>query len=577
MNNLQDDLIQAHRDGRFLDTVYELFLRLPVQEKKDLTDALVDLHNTSTIDVVAAFSVLRHASEPPDFFLTRHIFESVLPELNADVLGVMRCVIHLTKEAGQDLAAGTLIDPYIKFCVKSPLRAYEAIELIQKDTQSLADLLAPTLIAGARHNVVLYTQKAIEFSKHSDVEVRKQAVFSLGRIQYQTKKVLVNMAMKLIAETVALENDDHLLGNAVKSAFDIYKQNPSTVGQVTTIFGNALEKGADITLHAASEVFGFYTDDIPPSLLDVLLKYLVNVQSKNNRTLDIMDYGIEKLLATKNNQNVMIVFLERLLRKGVIEIGTFDSTTRLLCENGNGLLNRLTTRWLLKGEHALCAALYDIIRAARDKNLILSIDSHELTQKDSTHLIFLARKAIGYLFFYPVTATSIVLSLLPLAEDGQTKSAIIQLIFDPLLLSYNQVEDCLKKQCDMGDTDVKAAAQQAIQMYEEYVENIRNATNLSEHHPPMTNREAFMRHYSRQMQQSMREAEKQSLFRQLAKKSVLLYGRKSINYVGGPDAQNRRMEMELKKHSFSIEMPRLQNIDSFGLDYLLSIFRSEYI
>ena len=103
MNNLQDDLIQAHRDGRFLDTVYELFLRLPVQEKKDLTDALVDLHNTSRIDVVTAFSAFRNAPENPDFFLTRRILEAVLPELNADVLSVVKCVIHLTKEAGQDL------------------------------------------------------------------------------------------------------------------------------------------------------------------------------------------------------------------------------------------------------------------------------------------------------------------------------------------------------------------------------------------------------------------------------------------------------------------------------------------
>ena len=115
MNNLQDELIQAHRDGRFLNTVYELSLRLPEQEKKDLTEALVNLHNTSTIDVVAAFSALRHASEHPDFFLTRHVLEDVLPELNADVLSVMKCVIHLTKEAGQDGVAGMLIDPYIRF------------------------------------------------------------------------------------------------------------------------------------------------------------------------------------------------------------------------------------------------------------------------------------------------------------------------------------------------------------------------------------------------------------------------------------------------------------------------------
>ena len=180
MNNLQDELIQAHRDGRFLNTVYELSLWLPEQEKKDLTKALVDLHNTSTIDVVAAFSALRNTPENPNFLLTRHVLEDILPELNADIPSVMRCVIHLTKEAGQDGVAGMLIDPYIKFCAKRPPRAYEAIELIQKDTPSLVNLLASTLIAGARHNVTLYAQKAIELSQHS--RACHQLVCTPGRL-----------------------------------------------------------------------------------------------------------------------------------------------------------------------------------------------------------------------------------------------------------------------------------------------------------------------------------------------------------------------------------------------------------
>ena len=547
------------------------------RREKDLTDALVDLHNTSTIDVVAAFSVLRHASEPPDFFLTRHIFEGVLPELNADVLSVMKCVIHLTNEAGQDLASHTLIGPYIEFCTKISSRPHEALKAIQEDSDGLMDLLSPTLVAGARCNVVLYTQKAIEFSGHSDLEMRKRAIFSLGRIQYQTKKMLMNMSIKLIAETVALENDDHLLGNAVKSAFDIYKQNPSAVGPVTAVFSDALDKGSEITLNAASEIFGFYTDDIPQTLLNILLKYLVDVQPEHKGTLDNIDFGLEKLLTAENTQDAAIAFLERLLTKSGIEMEVLDSAVRMFLQNKNGLLNRLMTRWFLGGEPALCTALHDIVRAAHDKNPILSIASHEVTQKDLTHLVFLSRKAVGYLFSYPVTATNIVLSLLPLAEDEQTKSAIIQLIFDPLLLSYSQVGDYLRKQCDIGEPDVKAASQQAIQMYEEYVENIRSAINLSEHHPPTANREAFMRHYSRQMRQSMQKAEQQSVFLQLAKKSVLLYGNKSINYIGSPHAPNRRTEMTLKKHSFSVEVPRLENIDPLGLHYILSVFRHERI
>ena len=578
MNNLQDQLIQAHRDGGFLDTVHELSLRLPEQEKKDLTDVLVDLHNTSTIDVVAAFSVLRHASEYPDFFLTRHILEGVLPELNADVLSVMKCVIRLTKEAGQDGAANGLIDPYIQFCAQSPLRAYEAIELIQKDTQSLVDLLAPTLIAGARRNVTLYAQKAIEFSQHSNIEVRKQAVFSLGRIQYQTKKILVNMVMNFIVETVEQEDNDLLLNRAVGAAFDIYRQNSSTVDQVASVFRDALEKGTDLTLHAASEVFGFHSDKIPPPLLDVLVKHLANVQPEPQQTLRNIDRGLERLFATENTRDTAVAFLEQLLTNGGVEIEIFDIAMRRLLRNENGLLNRLMTRWFLGGEQALCRAIEQIIKLSHDKKLILAAEPGELTNADSTHLIFLARKAIGYLFFHPVTATSILLSLLPFTKDEQTISATTQMIFNPLLLNYpGQVGGYLEEQSNTDNPSIKSVSREAIQTYKKYIEDMRGVEKLLEHRPPVTHHEVFIRHYSRQVQRDMREAEKHAVFTQIAKKSVLLYGTKSINYVGEPFTQNRRMEIPLPKYSFSMKIPRLHNIDPFSLDYMLHIFRHEKV
>ena len=177
MNDLRDKLIQAHKDNRFLDIVYELSLR----DRDNVVKVLRDLHNTSTIDIVTAFRMLRKNRSGADFFLTRRMLDSVLPELDAAVLPVMECVIHLTKEAGQDLAAGTLIDPYIEFCAKTPSRPHEALGLIEENTLALMDLLGPTIIAGARHDVVLYTQKAIELTKHPDLEVKKTRCFFSGK------------------------------------------------------------------------------------------------------------------------------------------------------------------------------------------------------------------------------------------------------------------------------------------------------------------------------------------------------------------------------------------------------------
>ena len=59
------------------------------------------------------------------------------------------------------------------------------------------------------------------------------------------------------------------------------------------------------------------------------------------------------------------------------------------------------------------------------------------------------------------------------------------------------------------------------------------------------------------------------------KRSVLLYGRRSITYVEGPNDVRRPVEMELKGHSFTFELPRMEILDPIGLDFMLRVFRIE--
>ena len=79
------------------------------------------------------------------------------------------------------------------------------------------------------------------------------------------------------------------------------------------------------------------------------------------------------------------------------------------------------------------------------------------------------------------------------------------------------------------------------------------------------------------MSESFKEAEKKSVILSLVSKSVLLYGRKSINYVYGSDGKSNRMEIPLHSHGTEMEIPQLENIDPFGLEYMIRIFRAEQI
>jgi len=80
---------------------------------------------------------------------------------------------------------------------------------------------------------------------------------------------------------------------------------------------------------------------------------------------------------------------------------------------------------------------------------------------------------------------------------------------------------------------------------------------------------------SETMSESMRAAEKQSIFLHLVTRSTLLYGNKSVFYMSAGDGASQRMEMPLTSHGVSIDFPRMDNIDPHGLDYMLRVFRAE--
>lgn len=118
---LRNRLLDAIRGGHFLEAVYG-GLRSEEGGADRLSGEIIKLHNEGLIDAVVEFGALRNPGlGGPDFFLTRYVFEKALPYLNSSVGAVMPCILVLCKEAGQDLAAGTIFNAYVDFCTKEGL------------------------------------------------------------------------------------------------------------------------------------------------------------------------------------------------------------------------------------------------------------------------------------------------------------------------------------------------------------------------------------------------------------------------------------------------------------------------
>jgi hypothetical protein len=209
-------------------------------------------------------------------------------------------------------------------------------------------------------------------------------------------------------------------------------------------------------------------------------------------------------------------------------------------------------------------------------DVTLEIDPDELKSAGLGHILFVARKAIGFLFTQPISAATILISLMRNTTDNEVMTNLGALLFNPLLLNFTgKVRDFAEQQSGLESGEVKATIDQALKDTDKYLEDLRSVGSLAALNPGEAQREAYHRYLAGIMAESWKAAESQSIFLDLVSRSVLLYGRKSIDYVYGPDGQSRRMEIPLQRHSTDMEFPRLQIVDPFGLDYMLRIFRRE--
>jgi hypothetical protein len=572
--NIRDELLRGYETGSFLETVHSCS---KVAHRDAIATELVVLHNEGIIDVVGAFALLKSKlSNGPNFFLTRHIFEKVLPDINAPVQSVMSCVLRLYRDAGQDLAAGTIIKSFTDFCIKDSSRPREALALIEANPDDFVDLLPATFIAGSHTDNSFFQNQALRLCEDKNIELRRRAVFSLGKFGWPEDSSASDCAISALELSATVESDDQILASIVKSAFALLQQNKDWETRVVVLIGIALSKGNEYTLHAASEVFCFYTGELTKDLLVTIFIHLVLIKPTNKGTLENIDCGISCLLK-HSDPDEAIQFLEKLLITNPDnQIMQVLQSTCYEIQNNKGLISKILTRWFLRGDRALCDGVSTIICAHHGDDLQVEVDPVELQPANHIHFFFVARKSIGYLFLHPISCASFLISLMRNTTDDEVLMELGDLLFDPLLINFTgKVRDFVIEHSGIESGKVKVTIDQALKNIDTYLEDLRSVGNLAALHPGAKQRDTYNRNFSRLVSESWKLAESQSVLLSLVSKNVILYGRKSINYIYSSSGQAHRTEIPLNPYSTEMELPRMENIDPFGLEYILRIFRNE--
>jgi len=580
----RETIINSSKNGAFFEAIDRLS-HSSAEDRDSLTANLIDLHNEGKIDLVEEYSKLKNSRESPgNFFLLRHVFEKALPKLSAEIGATMSCVMHLYSEAGNDMAAGLILDAYIEFCRGDPSRPRIALDKIQGNS-SLIDLLTPTIVSGAFFDVDYYLSQTLSFIQVDDIGIRRRAIFSLGRIQFPDDFIFPESVYETLGHAIKEENDDEFLGPAVRTFFSLLRYENAQKQRLFQMMENAFAKGGISTLHAGSEILGLFTDEALkitdtdlPELIDLLLKYLANVDPNNARTVEFIDYGITKLLETERSESA-IEFVQTFLVENHREatLDQFESVIRKIREN-EILRNKVSTRWLLTGKEVLCEGVNKIVGADQGSNFTVDVDPSEIVPLDKTHIIFIARKSIGYLFLNPKSAASLIVSLMKVAPDEETLFELTKHLVDPLLINFNgKPFEYVESRASTENAEIALKLREALDAIRSYLKGIHSAGEISELHPSQMHQEVYNRKIMQQMAESMKEAEARSPILSLATKQTILYGRGSIAYVHHAVGAKERIEVPLQMHSIEIEHPRGDKLDPNGLDFLLRVFRAEQI
>ncbi len=573
MLTLKEQLMEAHRTGGFLQAVYDAGMRVDDDQQAKVAAELVALHNERLIDIIDAFQALKNDNSGPDFFLMEHILGRALPDIESPVAPVIECILHLYRQAGRDLAAGTVLSSFFRFCANDPLRPPEALSEIENNPNTLADMLIATLHALAITDYAQFVEQITRLMSSDSMDFRGRAVFALSGVQWPEGTPIPDSIFATLTQILQANQSDHIFSNIVQAAFTLYEKDKSHEQQSLSLMEASLQKGGEQTLHAASTVFAFKT--ISPAVFDILRPHLKRIPPKHEQSLGCLGRGLSRLIGTGRHEVAIELTEELLLEHSDLKLEQLVGVDGAI-RGKVALMPKVMTRWLRLGELNLCRAAHEMPGMAQMEGQKLEIDPNELDSNNPVEVLFIAHKILGYFFLQPISAASLIISVMRSVSTDEVMGQLGNLLLDPLLINYmGRLREYVRQQSEVESGKVKTAIDAALKSVDDYLATLNSIGNLPALHVTEAQREAYKRYMSVSMAESRKEAEKKSVLLNLFSRSTLLYGTKSICRIYGPDGQSKRMEMPLRPYGVQFEVPRMQGIDAFGLDYMLRVFRAE--
>lgn len=567
LDGLKEYIVSQLEEGNFFEVIEEINFSTR-NAGDELGSVLASLHNEGKVNFVSYYEGLQRDSVSVDFFTLKILFEKALPALVAPVNQIMDVALNLYLESKGDLLANNIFSPLEQFLIKDKRNPRVALEQVLSDHEKYLPLIPTTLKAGCEVDLVSFYSEILSLCKSSNMELKKQAIYTLGMINYEQSPELLSDALDLVINTNI--SDIELTPVAIVAGINLFNHDDGSEQKFERFAEKVFESPNQELIYVAADLLWRNKERLTDKLKNIFVVSLRSVDTELN-SVNIIDYVLNDFLNQGNVENAIETAEAIICSSGKPNtITKFNSFSHSLLKNQQAL-GSTVIKWLNSNQSSLWRAAFDLIGV---------LDEPKITLQDKDFLffgdldfVFLGRKVVGLFYHKEVFATEFLLQIMEYCLSEEVLQVLAELMYEILLKSYSSVGDVLEKYHSERE-EINAIFDELIQKIKSYHKGLGDVP-FKEMQAPLSWKEAFYLKRQKEQEIANKKAQEQSVFLSLVSKQVLLYGRKTIFYIDSGGGKLHRQESPLSTFSHSFEIPRLSFVDPHNLDLRLRTFRNE--
>lgn len=547
------------------ERAYELW-RHEIGHNDQASGRLLALASVSTDILTIAAQRIRNGS---DVFDVLHLVEAALPHLKvvetSSIIDFFTAKYEPTKD---DLAGGAIhgaLESWLETRVASALELHAKV--LESMSEATASLLGNAVVALAKTDYAAAVQIARDDAQSETPLRARVGIWALGRLLLEERapSPWVGLVIQTVLNLIEHEEGE-LRSHAIRAAVGTMH----FMDAFDPILQRLAEGGDQDVLCAVTTALYLKAKELGERrITQRWLGLMTSLKPEFKGAIRDLDHVMARLLSDPANAPMVTSTLEKWVAKHghrvAIDYETaslFDDTVRKLFPLEASWAS-LVTDWLLSGERAHPAALAGfLIQLSHHSRTELHLDKGRLDGLAAEDLLFLARRLLGYVHDR-AQLTSLALSMLLSNEPEKRIYPVLRaLLVDEIGYDYpGSTAAACRKAAETASTD---SQKEFLLMVAETIDLVVNAQSslpmLNELRPPTRLRRLFARARAKQMNESVEEASKDSIWRQIATQITIKAGRGTFSYR---DA-NYGPSMKLSSMSHSIELPRREAFDPIG-------------